>query len=187
VFAAFIAALSLAPAIALGNLVPITLQTLAVAVTAVILGPWRGALAALLYVVVGLAGLPVFAGGAAGLATLAKPSAGYLVAFPLAALLTGWLAQRSLKAKPAWWVLTLTCSAVAGIIVLTHAAGIAGLMLNADLGLGAAVALDLTFLPCDLAKCVIAGGVGAAVHRAFPALLARRAAVPAPVPDSATA
>ena len=95
VFAGVISAATLAPAIPVGAVgVPITLQTLAVALTAMILGPWRGFAATALYVIVGLAGLPVFAGGASGIGVLAKPSAGYLLAFPFAAALTGWLAQQ---------------------------------------------------------------------------------------------
>ena len=76
VFAALIAAFSLTPAIPITGGVPITLQTLAVVLAGLVLGPWRGFLATLLYLAVGFAGLPVFAGGAAGLAVLAKPSVG---------------------------------------------------------------------------------------------------------------
>jgi biotin transport system substrate-specific component len=74
--------------------VPITGQTFAVLLTGAVLGPRRAALAQLLYLVEGAAGLPVFAGGAFGLAKLAGPTGGYLLAFPFAAALTGWLAAR---------------------------------------------------------------------------------------------
>jgi biotin transport system substrate-specific component len=56
---------------------------------------WRRALIAQgLYLAEGALGLPVFAGGGAGAATFAGPTAGYLVAFPLAAAVTGAVAQR---------------------------------------------------------------------------------------------
>jgi biotin transport system substrate-specific component len=74
--------------------VPVTGQTLAVLLTGMTLGARRGFLALALYLAEGLAGLPVFAGGAAGPAALLGPSGGYLMAFPLAAALTGALAQR---------------------------------------------------------------------------------------------
>jgi len=180
VFAAFIAALSLAPAIAIAGPVPITFQTLAIALTAVILGPWRGALATLLYLVVGLAGLPVFAGGAAGLGVVARPSAGYLLAFPLAALLAGLIARRVLRLQRRYWVPGLWVAGIVGLIVFDHVCGIAGMMVNADLTLRAAFAADVVFVPVDLAKTLVAGAVGAVVHRAFPALLARRGAVRVP-------
>ena len=64
---------------------------------AMVARPWRGFLAILLYLVVGFAGLPVFAGGAAGLGVLAKPSIGYLLAFPIGAAVTGAVARPSLS------------------------------------------------------------------------------------------
>lgn len=74
--------------------VPITGQTLGVILIGATYG-WRlGFLTLATYVVSGVGGLPVFAGGAAGLARLLGPTGGYLVAFPLAAALIGWLVQR---------------------------------------------------------------------------------------------
>lgn len=72
-------------------LVPITLQTLFVVLSGILLGPWLGAASQLAYLGVGLAGAPVFA-MAPGPAALMGPTAGYLLAFPPAALLAGWLA-----------------------------------------------------------------------------------------------
>lgn len=93
VFAALIAVLALAPPIPVGNAgVPITLQTMGVALAGLALGPWRGAAAAGLYVALGLLGLPIFSGFAGGLGVLAGPSAGYLLSFPLTALITGLIA-----------------------------------------------------------------------------------------------
>ena len=74
--------------------VPVTGQTLAVLLVGALLGSRRGSLAVLTYVVQGLAGLPVFAGGAFGLARLLGPTGGYLVGFVAAAFLVGLLAER---------------------------------------------------------------------------------------------
>src|SRR5438093_5499711 len=74
--------------------VPITGQTFAVLLTGAVLGARRGFLAQALYLAEGAMGLPVFAGGAAGVAKLMGPTAGYLIAFPFAAMLTGALAER---------------------------------------------------------------------------------------------
>jgi biotin transport system substrate-specific component len=179
VFAALVAACTLIPAIPVGIGVPITLQTLGVMLAGLVLGPVRGFLAVLLYVVVGLAGLPVFAQGGAGLGNLVKPSAGYLLAFPLGALVTGAIAMwtRDLKV---WRALTLAASAIAGGILVVHPLGILGLMVNAKLSLAKAFAVDLVFLPGDLAKVAIAAAVAVVVHKAFPVLLASRSRVPAP-------
>jgi biotin transport system substrate-specific component len=72
--------------------VSMTLQTFAVLLAGAVLGPWRGATSVLLYLAMGAVGLPVFSDGAAGLAVLSGPTAGYLLAFPLAAGMVGALA-----------------------------------------------------------------------------------------------
>ena len=74
--------------------VPITGQTLGVLLVGAALGWRRGAAALGLYLAEGAAGLPVFAGGGAGVAHLLGPTGGYLWSFPLAAGLVGWLAER---------------------------------------------------------------------------------------------
>ena len=175
VFAGVISAATLAPAIPVGPVgVPITLQTLAVALTAMILGPWRGFAATALYVIVGLAGLPVFAGGASGLGVLAKPSAGYLLAFPLAALLIGFLTRivltRTEGRNGMRWALLLLAG-LAGSFVFVHPMGIAGIALNAGLPLDKAFLADLVYWPGDIIKNIAASFVALAVHRAFPGLL----------------
>lgn len=74
--------------------VPITGQTFAVTLSGAVLGMRRGFLAQALYLAEGAFGLPVFASGAAGVAVLAGPTAGYLLAFPFAAAITGAMAER---------------------------------------------------------------------------------------------
>ena len=71
--------------------VPMTMQSLAVLLTGVWGGPRLGAAVCLSYLAIGSAGFPVFAGGTAapGLALLSRPTAGYLLAFPLAAAVAG--------------------------------------------------------------------------------------------------
>ncbi|MEH0109879.1 biotin transporter BioY [Tersicoccus sp. MR15.9] len=178
VFTALVAAASLAPAIPLAAGVPITLQMLAIMLTALLIGPTRAFAAVGLYVVLGLAGLPILAGFRGGLAVLAGPSAGYLVAFPFAAALTGGLAALALRRRRplprVGRALALVGAAVAGTVLIVHPAGIAGLMLNARLAFPAALAADVAFLPVDLLKCAVAVAVALTVHRAFPALLGPR-------------
>ncbi|WP_256451831.1 biotin transporter BioY [Leucobacter allii] len=71
-FAALIAVCSIIPGISLGP-AAVTLQTLAILLTGAVLGATRGLLAVLLYIAVGAAGLPIFSGGAAGLAPSPAP------------------------------------------------------------------------------------------------------------------
>lgn len=175
VFAGLIAAFALAPAIPVGGIgVPITLQTLAVGLTGMVLGAKRGFLATLLYVVVGLAGLPVFAGGAGGLGVLAKPSIGYLLSFPLGAALTGFLSYRLLdRSRRSTWA-WLAAAGLAGSFLLVHPLGIVGMAAVLHVSLPVAVGYDLPFIPGDILKSLAAGFVAAQVHRAFPGLSARR-------------
>ncbi|MEX0892083.1 MAG: biotin transporter BioY [Gemmatimonadota bacterium] len=78
-----------------GTAVPISMQTLVVSLAGLLLGARLGALSQALYLMAGIAGLPVFANGAFGMAYLMGPTGGYLLAFPAAAAATGWLAQRA--------------------------------------------------------------------------------------------
>jgi biotin transport system substrate-specific component len=76
--------------------VPITGQTFGVLLVAVLLGARRSGIALVLYLLEGFAGLPVFQPlGLPGPARFIGPTAGYLVAYPFAAFVTGWLVERT--------------------------------------------------------------------------------------------
>lgn len=74
--------------------VPITGQTFSVLLVGASLGALRGGASALLYVALGIVGLPVYADGTHGWAQVTGATGGYLIGFVLAASLTGWLAER---------------------------------------------------------------------------------------------
>jgi biotin transport system substrate-specific component len=172
-FAALIAACALLPTIEVG-IVDITLQTFAVLLAGAALGAKRGFLAALLYVVVGTAGMPIFSGGGAGYAVLTGPSGGYLVGFPLAAGLCGFLVERLPRHKVATSVPLIFLAGLVGSFAFIHPLGIAGLVLRADMTWTEAFRLDLTFWLGDAIKNAAMALVATAVHRAFPDLLPRR-------------
>ena len=73
--------------------VPMTMQSFAILLAGLCLGPVRGLLAVLAYLLAAALGLPVLADGASGLAPFNGTTAGYIYAFPLAALLAGWLSK----------------------------------------------------------------------------------------------
>jgi biotin transport system substrate-specific component len=74
--------------------VPYTLQTMFVLLAGAFLGKRNGAISQILYIAVGAIGLPVFAaGGAIGIARLIGPTGGYLLAFPIAAFVVGYLIE----------------------------------------------------------------------------------------------
>ncbi|ACL39831.1 BioY protein [Pseudarthrobacter chlorophenolicus A6] len=176
VFAALVAGAALVPGLAVNGFgVPITFQTLAVMLTGLVLGPGRGFAAVGLYTLLGLAGLPIFSQGRSGLSILAGPSAGYIIAFPIAAALVGWLAtvviRRTTKARALWFFLAATVTS----ILTVHTLGVAGIALNAKTTLGQAFLSDVVFYPGDIIKNILAAGIAVALHRAFPDILVRRA------------
>src|SRR5215208_4917322 len=91
VFSLFIAA-SAQLSIQIGD-VPITGQSFAVLLTGALLGSRLGAAAVIAYLIEGVIGLPFFAGGGGGIVRFLGPTAGYLVAFPAAAFITGAFAE----------------------------------------------------------------------------------------------
>jgi biotin transport system substrate-specific component len=91
VFSLFIAACAQF-AIQIGP-IPITGQTFAVLLTGALLGSRLGAAAVIAYLIEGAVGLPFFAGGGGGIVRFLGPTAGYLVAFPAAAFITGAFAE----------------------------------------------------------------------------------------------
>ena len=175
VFAALVAGAALVPGLALNGFgVPITFQTLAVMLTGLVLGPARGFAAVGLYTILGLAGLPIFSQGRSGLGILAGPSAGYIIAFPIAAGVVGWLAtiviRRTTKARALWFFLAATLTS----IVVVHTLGILGIALNSKATVEQAFVSDLIFYPGDIIKNLLAAAIAVALHRAFPDVRVRR-------------
>lgn len=186
VFAALVAGAALVPGLALNGFgVPITFQTLAVMLTGLVLGPARGFAAVGLYTLLGLAGLPIFSQGRSGLGILAGPSAGYIIAFPIAAGIVGWLAtiviRRTTKARALWFFLAATLTS----IVVVHTLGIFGIALNSKATLEQAFLSDLVFYPGDIIKNLLAAAIAVALHRAFPDVLVRRVRRRGPAAESA--
>jgi biotin transport system substrate-specific component len=74
--------------------VPVTGQTLAVLLVGATLGAVRGALAMVVYAVVGIVGVPWFSESGSGWQVIAGPTGGYIVGFVFSAFLVGWLSER---------------------------------------------------------------------------------------------
>ncbi len=77
--------------------VPFTLQTMMVVLAGAFLGSKNGAYSQLLYLFLGIIGLPVFADGSMGIGKILGPTGGYLLAFPIGAFLTGLIVERTNK------------------------------------------------------------------------------------------
>ncbi|GAB6983828.1 biotin transporter BioY [Nocardioides pyridinolyticus] len=172
-FAALISACAYIGAIPTGGAgVPITLQTFGVMLAGCVLGPVRGFLAVSLYLLLGAIGLPVFAEHSSGLAVFTGVSAGYLLAFPIAAALGGFLVKYVAKEHRTRAIWVFFCS-LAGSVLVIHPLGILGMKLYLDVSWHQAFLYDTPFWIGDLLKTTLVALVAAEVHRAFPRLLAR--------------
>ena len=128
--------------------VPMTLQTFAVLLAGAVLGGGRGAVAVLVYLALGAAGLPVFSEGGSGWRVLVGPTAGYLVAFPIAAGLIGVLARRLAFRSPLAATLLMV-----GVHLLIL--GLGGAWLATRIGAGPAIEAGVTpFLIGSVVKSV---------------------------------
>jgi biotin transport system substrate-specific component len=150
------AALALASQFALplpGTPVPLTLQPLVIVLAGLVIGPMDAAMAMVLYLGLGAAGLPVFQPiGAPGLARLLGPTGGYLLAYPVAAAVAGWLgAGRESFASRA-------LAAMAGILVL-YVGGIAQLAVLTGSLATAALVGALPFVAADAVKALVAAAI----------------------------
>lgn len=135
--------------------VPITLQTLGVLLTGAALGSKRGGLALLLYLAEGAVGLPVFSAGSGGLVILLGFTGGYLVSYPIAAFVTGWLCEKRLDRS----FLTSAIAMLPGTLII-YAVGIPWLAVTIHLNLAQAFLQGMVpFIPGDLFKLVIAAAL----------------------------
>jgi biotin transport system substrate-specific component len=131
--------------------VPVTLQTFFMALAATLLGARLGAMSQVVYVLLGLMGLPVFSGGKAGLGVLLGPTGGYLIGFIAGAYVTGWIAGAGGRAG----ALRIALAVGAGYLVV-YAFGVTGLSLLARLSPAKALSLGMVpFLIGDALKLAV--------------------------------
>jgi len=88
--------------------VPVTLQAWAIAFAGVLLGPKKGAIAAVVYVLLGMLGAPVFAQLSGGFGVILRPTGGFLLSFPIMAYLAGIGMRRRNVAWLVFWLIAGT-------------------------------------------------------------------------------
>lgn len=153
-----------------GTPVPFTLQPVAVLLSGLLLGARLGAASQFSYLAAGAVGLPVFAAGG-GLAYLAGPTGGYLLAFPAAAAVAGFIAGDPGTRLSALRFARVGIAVVAGLAVV-HLAGAAWLSVQPMFTGGSARVFELSFEPFlvgDVLKvalvAVLALGLGGRIRR----------------------
>ena len=133
--------------------VPVTGQTLVVLLIGMTFGARLGGITMAAYLFEGALGLPVFAGGASGIATLMGPTGGYLFGFLLASVAMGYLAERGMGRTA---VSTVVAMIIGNCVIYVCGA----LWLSNFIGFGQAIAAGvLPFLYGDTLKLIIAAGL----------------------------
>lgn len=141
---------------------PIALQTMFVNLVAFLLTPKQTFMTMFVYILIGLAGIPVFTGGTAGPAKLFGPTGGYIFGFLVAAVLISMLRGKEYRFKR-------YCAVGVGIgIPVIYLLGALQLKFVTGMDWQAAFVTGvLPFVPLDVAKCVAAAFLAGPIHKVF--------------------
>ena len=186
-FTAIICVVSQLPGIPMPGGVPMTLQTFIIPLAGVILGPWDGLVAALLYVLLGAVGVPVFSGFTGGIGVIMGATGGFIISFPLMPLFAGLgeMLGRKLpfgkepadkdqinkKAVVVCYIL-LYCGLVLGAVLnyligtLWFAAIYLGAV-NSETMLAGFTACVVPFIPTSVIKIILCGVIGMIIKKAL--------------------
>lgn len=145
------------------TIVPFTLQTFIVGLTVTLLGTRTGTWAIILYLLLGLIGIPVFAGGASGIGALLGPTGGFLIGFIFNGLITGTIIEKT-KFNYRWAILANLAGAA--VVLLFGAAWMHfGTGMSFSAALNAAV---LPFLIPGIVKALAAAVIGVVIANRLP-------------------
>lgn len=139
--------------------VPITLQTLVVLLAGALIGSNRGLASQMVYLGMGISGVPLFAGGVSGFAVISGPTGGYLLGFAAAAFVVGrWIGARARFAR------AIAVFSAGALVILILGTLHLALFYTHDLWAAARVGL-LPFLPGDAAKVIAAASIYCSYRR----------------------
>ncbi|HCV43453.1 MAG TPA: BioY family transporter, partial [Bacteroidetes bacterium] len=96
---------------------PYTLQTMFILLSGAFLGARNGAMSQIIYLALGILGAPVFSMGGFGIAWLQGPTGGYLLSFPIAAVVVGYLVQ--VRRSLSWSLISMACGMTVIFVVGT--------------------------------------------------------------------
>lgn len=134
--------------------VPLTLQLLSVSLCGILLGSKKGFISILVYVILGAIGLPVFAGFTGGFQYIIGYSGGFLVSFPIVALIIGLISERTNN------MVFIFLSAILGLLInYTVGSLVFSLVTNSSI-MAAISACVIPFIFTDLVKILIATVIG---------------------------
>lgn len=141
------------------GLVPVSFTNLAIYISLYSLGMKKGTTSLIIYLLIGLAGIPVFSGFTSGPSRLLGPTGGYLIGFIFMALIAGFFLDK-FYSKPLLSIIGM----ILGTLVC-YAIGTSWLAYQANITAGAALAAGvLPFIPGDLAKILLAAYLGPTIR-----------------------
>lgn len=143
--------------------VPMTMQTFAVILAAIILGAKKGAAAALVYMLLGAIGLPVFSSFTGGVQCLAGPTGGFILSFPIMAYIIGLGAEKYKNSKSLFIFSLFAGTAVnylIGVLMFTFSTG-------STIASGFAACV-LPFIPTTIIKTILASFSGLKIRKRLP-------------------
>lgn len=165
-FAAICSSLGAMPPIFLGcHPIPITAQSLGPMLAGSILGAKRGALAVMLFIAIMATGLPIMAGGRGGIGIILGPSAGFIVGFPIAAYIIGFLFERN------WYKLRLGWAFVyilLGGVIALYSIGLLWITILFNLPTDKFCIAIGILLPGDIIKVLLSATTAIAIKKSYP-------------------
>ncbi|TFJ42781.1 hypothetical protein CKN73_04335 [Carnobacterium divergens] len=146
--------------------IPITLQVLFMILIPALLGAKKGMLTIGLYLVLGLIGFPVFAGGMGGLQSLLKPSFGYLIGGFVIAAMIGSVANKNASFKSLVTISVISIP-VLYIIGISYAYFLMNIVLETPISLSVLITTSISvFLPLDIIKAIVASFLAVRIRKA---------------------
>ena len=144
------------------SLSPLALQTMIVNLTGYVLNAKQAFMTMLVYLLVGLAGVPVFTGGSAGPGKLFGPTGGYIIGFLFTAVFLAYFKGEKYNFKR---------YALPGCVIgipLIYVFGVVQLKLITGMGWDKAIMTGaLPFIPLDIVKCLAAAVIAGPINRIF--------------------
>lgn len=139
--------------------IPITLAIFAVMLTGIVLGFKKGAVAVIVYILIGVCGIPVFSGGKSGVAAIIGPTGGYIWSYIFMVIIIGFVSNRSMRNKTLSVIIN-----IAGCILGTFVCYMCGTLqysITANISFVKALSVCvLPFIVLDLIKAICASIIG---------------------------
>lgn len=147
--------------------VPITIQSLGVMLAGSIMGANRAFFALILFLVITAIGVPTLPGATGGLSAFFMPTTGFILSWPIAAFIIGWLVEKCWQFYNIWIAFLIN---IFGGIFVVYLIGIPWVAWMAHMSLKFAMLSSITFIPGDLIKAAVASWVAIIIKRNYPVI-----------------